>query len=118
MSTYRPLIELAPAWILVDGRICGIAFRCPIHDRVPGNEDFPCMHRIGFTNPPDGQPPPVGRWRITWERRAGDTFETLALSPSIRNRGYADGGGCHWHGFIGGQQGDRPGIVETLGDSK
>lgn len=113
----RPLIELAPSWIRIGDRICGIAFRCPIHDRVPGNPDFECLHRVGFTNPPGGGPAP-DRWRITWERRAGETFETLVLHPSIRNLGYSDGGGCRWHGFVGGEQGDRPGVVVTLADSK
>lgn len=113
----RPLIELEPSWIRIDSRICGIAFRCPIHDRVPGNPDFECLHRIGFANPPDGGPA-SDRWRIRWERAAGETFETLVLAPSIRNLGYSDGGGCRWHGYVGGAQGELPGIVATLADSK
>jgi hypothetical protein len=42
---------------------------------------------------------PVGTWcippGIVWTRAAGDTFETLTLSPSID----ASPAG-HWHGFI------------------
>jgi hypothetical protein len=110
----RPLIELAPSWIQVGDRIVGVAFRCPIHDIVPCTDDIPCTHRVGFKNPPDGGPAPE-RWRVTWERRAGETFETLFLWPSIRNLGFEDGGGCHWHGFVGLE---RPGIVMTLDDSK
>jgi hypothetical protein len=110
----RPLIELEPSWIKAGDRIIGLKFRCPIHDVVPGNPEFPCTHHVGFKNPPDGGPAPE-HWRVTWERRAGDTFETLSLWPSIRMLGFGDGGGCHWHGFVGLE---RPGIVITLDDSK
>jgi hypothetical protein len=112
----RRLIDLEPSWIMVGGRICGIAFRCPIHEVVPDNPEFVCWNRIGFTNPPDGGPKP-SVWRLTWERK-GTTFETLVISPSIRNLGFHDGGGCRWHGYVGAPRGDKPGMVITLKDSR
>lgn len=115
--TPRKLVDLSPEWITDNtGRIHGVHFQCPIHTTVPGNPEFPCTHHIGFTNPPDGGPPQA-YWRITWAR-GGTTFETLTLSPSIRNLGFQDGsGGCRWHGYVGGASGEVPGVVVTLGDS-
>lgn len=93
------LAESDPVWIVDDGRVVGITFRCP----VPGHDH--CYHGVKFENPPDGGGPPrkgvgpngepVGE--VFWHRE-GDTLETLTLSPSILVRGA--GGGEHWHGFI------------------
>lgn len=114
----RPLIELDPRWLSdADGRIQGLDFKCPLHEVVPGTLDFPCRHHVWFKNPPDGGSASPRR-RVTWERRAGDTFETLFLWPSIRNLGFVDDHGnetgCRWHGYVGLE---RPGIVITLDDS-
>ena len=115
----RPLLELDPKWITDNnGRIHGLDFKCPIHEHVPGTSEFPCRHHVGFENPlGGGKAHPY--WSVTWERRAGETFETLYLYPSIRNRGSVDDQGrpvgCRWHGYVGFE---RPGIVMTLDDSQ
>ena len=94
------LTELEPRWTGIGGVIVdGITFLCP-HCRT---------QRLGvkFSPPID----PDGWWdRIlrptydgmnVWSRAAGETFETLTLSPSIdaSESGRIDFAG-HWHGFI------------------
>ncbi len=79
------LIELDPHWIAEEGRQGqGIHFECP-HCRET---------RIGvyFKNPIDGGTP--AKDRLLWQR-AGDTFETLTLTPSIDASKFG-----HWHGHV------------------
>ena len=106
------------------GAVCGVYFECP-----EGHDD--CKHVIPFTPALDGSP---GQWHgkgaggVTWQR-AGDTFETLTLSPSIRriqrhtDRDAAIAAGCSpehitetlfcaLHIFI------KDGAIEFCGDSK
>lgn len=93
------LTELNPNWVVGDpNERCfsnrhgmGIRFDCPIHR----------SHRIVafFTNPIDGLPPRKDGNK--WDR-AGDTFETITLSPSIDASGQMFGtpeSPC-WHGYI------------------
>lgn len=70
----------------------GITFECPRHHHTP-HEDF---LGVWFANPIDGGPPapPDGTNTARWQR-AGDTFETLTLTPSVD----CSQVGC-WHGFI------------------
>lgn len=104
------LTELEPRWIadrgMPEGTKQGVSFLCP-HCRVERLAVF-------FTPTICGAPPVditafhhaqlrddephlgdehVGR--ILWTRSAGDTFETLTLTPSID----ASRWGC-WHGYI------------------
>lgn len=71
------LVDCDPRWVNHQGALCGISFACP-----EGHED--CRHSIPFTPALDGTQAPS--WYASgaiWQR-SGDTFETLALSPSIR----------------------------------
>lgn len=123
------LSECNPRWITngrytgnVDGVACGVHFDCP-----EGHAG--CSHAIPFTPGLDGNP--ASTWQqngVNWDR-AGDTFETLTLSPSIRripryaSRAEAIAAGCipehvteallcAFHGFI------RDGGIEFCGDSR
>lgn len=81
----------------------GVTFECPVH---PGGA---CRQGVWFANPIDGGPPYGGAGHL-WQR-AGDTFDTLALRPSIHAHDTDAQGtrtGTHWHGFIGLHQ---PGVV-------
>lgn len=83
--------NLAPRWIRVGHRTgLGISFDCPhcVHAGVT----LPERIHVFFANPlDDGAPTPHEHY---WQR-AGDTFATLTLAPSIDRS--EDG---HWHGFI------------------
>ena len=80
----------------------GVSFDCPC-----GNKDEDHRVHIIFSNPLDGKPVwEDGDWRPTgrgW-RRAGDTFETLDLTPSILRTHTT----CSWHGFV------RNGEIQTV----
>jgi hypothetical protein len=109
------LTELNPRWCAVAGRNRqGVTFDCP-HCRkarlcvffanpVDGAEPLPPWRDDGVDgnvrdlffeehdlSPPGFEVVPPG---FLWQR-AGDTFETLTLSPSVD----ASASG-HWHGFI------------------
>lgn len=64
----------------------GISFNCPC------GCDRRCF--VPFKNPLDGGPDyglrPDGGWQ-----RAGNTFDTLTLTPSVQRLD-----GCRWHGWI------------------
>lgn len=89
------LVDLEPRWTAAkttfryaeDRRGMGVSFLCP-HCRSTRLAVF-------FKNPIDGHEPAEGE--LLWDR-AGDTFDTLSLSPSI------DAGAIqfkqHWHGHI------------------
>jgi len=82
------LIELDPRWTSAGhGRTGqGVVFLCPkCKDHYLG---------VWFVNPVDGKEPWAGGSGHRWTR-AGDTFETLTLTPSIQIVL-----GCKWHGFI------------------
>jgi hypothetical protein len=72
------LVDLAPKWVSVEGRIAGVRFNCP-----EGHAD--CLFVIPFTPALDGKP--YAGWQkngAVWQRTNTD-FATLSLSPSIRN---------------------------------
>jgi hypothetical protein len=76
-----------------------VMFRCPVHH--PRGEDcaFPYL-LVPFINPLDGGPKAKegqGKQRNHWWQRAGETFETLSLTPSIK---FPEEGPEHWHGFV------------------
>lgn len=83
-----------------DRKGLGVIFMCPIHEE--------CWVSVPFKVALDGGAP-VDPARVAWDR-AGDTFEGLTLSPSIRILGGPNG--CEWHGFI------KAGRFETCGDSR
>ena len=75
----------------------GMMFDCPKGCLNDHFEDGRERHFVQFSNPLDGGPsfePEEPMWT-----RAGDTFETLCLSPSIHSDPAK--GGCGWHGYIG-----------------
>lgn len=63
----------------------GLTFNCPCG--TCGQRPY-----IGFQNPLDGGPPVSNgpHWN-----RAGETFETLTVTPSILRKS-----GCDWHGWL------------------
>ena len=111
MRTAR-LADLDGVLVRWDGREPGaehgaadaVWFRCPEGHTT-------CSHTVPFTPALDGttrtSPQSNG---AHWTRR-GDTIDTLVLSPSIRSS-------CGFHGFIGGNGGQIPGMIEFCGDSK
>lgn len=95
-NTARPLTELNPSWLSAEGRQrVGVVFDSPTND---GSKIA-----VYFSNPDDGQPGIPGH--TYWDRK-GESFGTLVLSPSIQS--------TDWHGFVGGQNGDQPGMVVTI----
>lgn len=105
-----------------DGRLCYVIFDCP-----EGHED--CRHVIPFTPALDGSAVASPQQNGAVWQRAGDTVETLTLSPSIRripryqSREEAISAGCiaeyvtptllcALHIFI------RNGRIEFCGDSR
>ena len=103
MSEPIPLLSLNPRWVSQGGEGVTLLDGTP----VPRREgiglifDCPCgcasRCHVPFSNPIDGGPDASGRPDGGW-LRAGDTFETLRLSPSILR---SHPGSCGWHGFIG-----------------
>lgn len=90
----------------------GLSFLCPCAPctaKRTGNTDTDFYLRVfvAFANPLDGGPAfsDGPKWQ-----RAGDTFETLQLSPSIQRHRVGEGG-CDWHGFVGQP---TPGEVTTV----
>lgn len=79
----------------------GLSFDCPCADcaaKRVGNsdDDYQLRQFVAFTNPIDGGAmfePKHAHWQ-----RAGETFDTLTLTPSIHSM--KEKGGCGWHGFI------------------
>jgi len=107
------LTELEPRWVGAGGpgiynadgtpaaerHGVGLSFLCPCAEctaKRTGNhdEDFYLRVFVGFANPLDGGPAHDPRPGAQWQR-AGDTFDTLTLTPSIQRMN-----GCRWHGFI------------------
>lgn len=91
------LTDLNPEWVGCGGEgVTQNGQPVPRRERVAVSFDCPCgcEHQVTvcFSNPVDGQGPVHD---TAWER-AGDTFETLTLTPSIQ-RGYP--ARC-WHGFV------------------
>lgn len=104
------LAELEPRWVGAGGdgvtlngqpvperRGVAVSFLCPCGRRDYDNGHTPRV-AVHMSPPLDGGAPDTGH---TWVR-TGDTFETLALRPSIQRVG-----GCAWHGFV------TNGVVET-----
>lgn len=94
------LIDLNPRWIGAGGDGVYSADGTPAKERhgVGVMLDCPdgCDQRlyVPFANPLDGGASLEPRG---WQR-AGDTFETLTLRPSVLRSN--ERGGCGWHGFI------------------
>ena len=92
------LVDLTPRWIGAGGEGIYDKDMNPVPERKGVGISFNCPCGCGtrcfvmFANPIDGGK--AIRDRTTWQR-AGDTFETLTLTPSILRVG-----GCAWHGFI------------------
>lgn len=92
------LIDLNPRWAS-DAEIVigGVARRFENRHGMAVSFECPCCRKIRlavwFANPIDGLPPTDDASHL-WNR-AGETFETLTLTPSIDA---SDDG--HWHGFI------------------
>ena len=91
------LVDLFAEWIQHDGRVVGVKFACA---HCPHVEGAPTL-AVLFANPLDGGPPApddpgaVGNNAGRRWQRAGDTLDTLSLSPSV------DCSACgHWHGFV------------------
>jgi hypothetical protein len=110
------LIDLDPHWVGSGGEGIsdaqgnpvparhgvGVSFLCPCAACTAKrtgdpDQDFYLRHYIPLTNPLDGGPA-VEKSHPVWQR-AGETFETLQLSPSILSDPEKDG--CGWHGYIG-----------------
>lgn len=96
------LTDLNPSWVGAGGEGVtrngqpvpkrhgvGVQFDCPC------GCEMPCY--VAFANPLDGGAPYTDPGQPAWQR-AGETFETLTLTPSILRA--RDKGGCGWHGFI------------------
>lgn len=97
------LTELNPWWVGAGGSGVSDAHGNPVPERqgVGISCDCPCGKcgrrlYVPFHNPLDGGSSYDTRPDGGWER-AGDTFETLTLTPSIQRM---DPDGCRWHGFI------------------
>lgn len=86
------LAELNPKFLDSHGerqRIgVAVSFDCPC-----GCASRVCVH----INPPLDGGPPISNH--CWER-AGDTFDTLTLKPSILRVNPERYGCCGWHGFV------------------
>jgi hypothetical protein len=104
------LVDCNPRWVTSrysgydDGVVRGVFFDCP-----EGHEG--CSHAIPFTPALDGTASETWQENGAQWQRTGDTFETLTLSPSIRNAPREDTG-CALHIFI------RDGQIEFCGDSR
>lgn len=91
------LADLQPRWTGHDGLRMGITFLCP-HCRTqrigfqfwPWIVDLPGVTLDKLANPAD--PFADGK---TWQRLAGETFDTLTVTPSVNVEFYG-----HWHGVI------------------
>lgn len=90
----------------------GLSFLCPCPTcsaRWTGDRDTDFHLRVFvYLSPAMDGGPPVGA--PSWDR-AGDTFETLVLRPSILS---TPPFGCGWHGYVGGADGTQPGEVVTV----
>ena len=95
------LTELNPNWVGHGGE--GVSDKSgkaiPYQHGVGITFDCPCGCEsrcfAGFSNPLDGGAA-VDGGGPKWDR-AGETFETLTLKPSIERK---DPDGCGWHGYI------------------
>lgn len=133
MTRKLRLIDCNPKWRTWSGRDGtdepdAIQFDCP-------EGHVGCYHIIPFTPSLDGSPQPTKQRNGAQWTRCGDTFETLVLTPSIRRipsyktRSDAIAAGCSpeyiddsltcaFHGFIGGDRGNKPGAIEFCADSR
>lgn len=93
------LTELEPRWGIDADLVIGGVVR-HYEGRHGMAVTFLCPHcrttRLGvwLSNPLDGLPP-TDDANLLWKRVAGDTFDTLTLSPSINVAAHG-----HWHGAI------------------
>lgn len=83
------LVDLNPRFLggAPDREGVGIEFDCPCGG-ICGHSLF-----VPFENPLDGG----AQYGPTGWKRAGDTFETLTLTPSILRLAPSQ---CGWHGFV------------------
>lgn len=104
------LVDLNPRW--VTGRYAGRDDDVPvgIHFDCPEGHDG-CSIAVPFTPGLDGAPAASWYSSGTQWQRAGDTFETLTLTPSIATPPGRENG-CAFHGFI------RDGQIDFCGDSR
>jgi len=92
------LVDLDPRWGVDRADVVIGGERRYVPDRAGMGITFWCPHcratrlAVWFVNPVDGRPPHAAKHLWT---RAGESFETLTLTPSID----ASESG-HWHGFI------------------
>ena len=95
------LVDLRPRFVFSGGEGVSDAAGNPVPERkgVGFSCECPCGNiecgrlYIDFENPLDGGPPLGGR-EVRW-KRAGDTFETMSLHPSIQRMD-----NCKYHGFL------------------
>lgn len=100
------LVDLAPRWWAdTDGVRLGVSFACPVHAAggldAHGSADCVLGRVYVRTEMPSG---PGANWT-----RAGDAFESMSLSPSVKCT--VPQGVVHWHGFV------TNGDVTVLDDS-
>jgi hypothetical protein len=92
------LAELNPRWgIDADIVIGGTSQRFDNRTGMAVTFDCPCCRKtrlaVWFANPVDGGPPTDDATNL-WQR-AGDTFDSLTLTPSVDASEHG-----HWHGFV------------------
>ena len=87
------LVDLAPEWIVVDGRQVGITLDCPCCQSFP-------LHLL-FAHPPDGGPAQRQDHRLAGDHgglrfnHTGSTFEDLTIHEVILSSK-----AHHWAGHI------------------
>lgn len=94
----KHIVDLDPHWIRdAASRVVGVRFACPTCTSLEGAVNICVLFRNpldGGQGAPEGCGLPGDNGGERWER-AGSTFETLTLSPSV------DCSRCgHWHGFV------------------
>lgn len=92
------LVDLNPRWVFDDQhRRIGVSFRYPVSCKFNLGDD--CRAYVQFANTLDGAPHNPKGWQ-----RAGETFETLTLTPSVlaHHQDFTgqSSGECDWHGFV------------------
>lgn len=88
------LVDLDPHWFTRGDSpdLVGVTFKCPCCRRIRIGVLF--VQEIDMDSLPNDV-----HWAAEGEKwdRAGETFDTLTLSPSIDGSAYG-----HWHGFVRG----------------